>query len=577
MIREQIAEALEAKLLPHLPLSQGEIAKLLEYPPDPDMGDAALPCFTLAKTLRQSPQQIAIKLAEELSHPDWIAEAAGPYLNFRLNRQGHVSALLERLESGSFGKPDIGEGERVIIDMSSPNIAKPFGIGHLRSTMIGNALYRILRETGHETISVNHLGDWGTQFGKMITAWLRWGGEKAPDNANEDTSIIKKYLELYVRFHDEAESQPELEDEAREWFKRLEQGDELAHSLWLGFVDESLKEFHKLYDRLGVSFDHFLGESFYNDKMEPVLDQLKEKGLLEESDGAMVVGLEEFGMPPCIMVKSNGTSIYATRDLATALYRRNEMKGDTLLYVVGGEQALHFKQVFHVLGKMGFEWSSECKHIPFGLMRMEGQKMSTRRGKVLFLEDVLNEAVDRARELIQSKSPGLANADAVAEAIGVGAVVFGDLKNTRTLDVDFSLQEVLNFDGETGPYLQYTYARTSSIIRKAAMASAPGTSDSASTKTLDYALMENDHAWDLAVTLSKYEEALIQAASRYEPSVLARYLLDLAQSFNRFYHHIKVLSGTEEEQAAKIKLVRAVGQTLGRGLNLLGLQTPEEI
>ncbi len=583
MIREQLAEELETKL----PMTRDEIVKLLEYPPNPDMGDAALPCFTLAKTMKQSPQHIAMKLAEELTHPDWIAEAAGPYLNFRLNRQSYASALLERIQNGSFGKPDIGKGERVIIDMSSPNIAKPFGIGHLRSTMIGNALYRILRETGYETISVNHLGDWGTQFGKMITAWLRWGGETPqndnPKNANEDTSVIKKYLELYVRFHDEAQRKPELEDEAREWFKRLEQGDETAHSLWLGFVDESLKEFRKLYERLGVSFDHYLGESFYNDKMEPVLEQLKVKGLLEESDGAMVVSLEEFGMPPCIMVKSNGTSIYATRDLATALYRRNEMKADTLLYVVGGEQALHFKQVFHVLGKMGFEWSRECKHIPFGLMRMEGQKMSTRRGKVLFLEDVLNEAVDRARELIRSKSPGLANADAVAEAIGVGAVVFGDLKNTRTLDVDFSLQEVLNFDGETGPYLQYTYARTASIVKKAAgsfmnkEADAPKRGFADNEIVADFSLMENHFAWDVAVTLDKYEEALVQAASRYEPSVLARYLLELAQSFNRFYHHIKVLSGTEEEQAAKIKLVRAVGQTLGRGLNLLGLQTPEEI
>ncbi|MHA7965467.1 arginine--tRNA ligase [Paenibacillus sp. CAU 1782] len=609
MIREQIAEALEGKL----PLSRAEIAKLLEYPPNPEMGDAALPCFTLAKTMRQSPQQIAMNLAGELAHPEWIAEAAGPYLNFRLKRQNYASALLEQIESSSFGKPDIGKGERVIIDMSSPNIAKPFGIGHLRSTMIGNALYRILKETGHETISVNHLGDWGTQFGKMITAWLRWGGNPLNTNGavDEAPSTIKKYLELYVRFHDEVENTPELEEEAREWFKRLEQGDDTAHSLWLGFVDESLKEFRKLYNRLDVSFDHYLGESFYNDKMEPVLDQLKEKGLLQESDGAMVVGLEEFGMPPCIMVKSNGTSIYATRDLATALYRRNEMKADTLLYVVGGEQALHFKQVFHVLGKMGFEWSSQCKHIPFGLMRMEGQKMSTRRGKVLFLEDVLNEAVDRAKELIQSKSPNLVNPDAVAEAIGVGAVVFGDLKNTRTLDVDYSLQEVLNFDGETGPYLQYTYARTASIVRKAGNAAMTGTVDltsvttaddalinkgatastlasmnngaaaanhaTTSATTADYSLMDNDHVWDLAVTLGKYEEALIQAASRYEPSVLARYLLDLAQSFNRFYHHIKVLSGTEGEQASKIKLVRAVGQTLGRGLNLLGLKTPEEI
>ncbi|MHA6480820.1 arginine--tRNA ligase [Paenibacillus sp. strain BS8-2] len=561
-------------LAPLLPLAEDEIAAMLEYPPNDELGDVALPCFILAKSMRQSPALIAQKLADQLNqlnHPAFRAEAVGPYLNFKLNRPAFAEELLLRTTpSEDFWRPNVGNGKRVIIDMSSPNIAKPFGIGHLRSTMIGNAIYRILRETGHDTVKVNHLGDWGTQFGKMIVAYLRWGN---PEAIAASDNVTKDYLALYVKFHEEAEHHPELEVEAREWFRKLEGGDPQATALWREMIGESLKQFNKLYDRLGVTFDHVLGESFYNDKMGAVVDSLREQGLLEESDGALVVRLDETGMPPCLLVKSDGTSIYATRDLATALYRRDQMNGEQLLYVVGGEQALHFQQIFRVLEKMDPAWQDRCRHISFGLMMMDGQKMSTRRGKVLFLEDVLNEAVQQAKNVIEAKNPSLAGKDAVAEAVGIGAVVFGDLKNTRTLDVNFSLQEVLNFDGETGPYLQYTYARTSSILRKADAASG----DVPTSGEADFELAINEYAWALLKLIGHYPSRLRQAAQRYEPSVLARYLLELAQAFNRFYHHVKVLDGSAAEQAFKLKLVRSSAEALRKGLNLLGLQALEEL
>ncbi|WP_179215712.1 arginine--tRNA ligase [Paenibacillus sp. MY03] len=632
MIKEKLVDA----LAPLLSLAKEEMTSLLEFPPSDELGDLALPCFVLAKKLKQSPGQIAAALADTIVHPLFRAEAAGPYLNFKLNRSAFGAELLERTQSETFWRPNIGEGKRVVIDMSSPNIAKPFGIGHLRSTMIGNAIYRMLSEVGYDTVNVNHLGDWGTQFGKMIVAYLKWGDASAIRASDNPT---KDYLSLYVKFHEEAERHPELEDEAREWFRKLETGDSLATELWRDMIGESLKQFNKLYERLGVTFDHVLGESFYNDKMEPVIQKLRGQGLLEESDGALVVRLDEFGMPPCLLVKSNGTSIYATRDLATAIYRRDVMGASQLLYVVGGEQSLHFEQVFRVLGKMDDAWEERCKHVPFGLMRMEGQKMSTRKGKVLFLEDVLNEAVAQARRIIEEKNPALRDKEAAAEAIGIGAVVFGDLKNTRTLDVDFSLADVLNFEGETGPYLQYTYARMASIQRKAAAAgfthanadsdaeavanvdvdveADPGSVASsgagssayanvdrdAGTSDVDVAMLlasppssssdtsnggtgpvyggfgtaEHDQVWPLLKQISFYPARLAQAAERHEPSVLARYLLELAQSFNRFYHHVKVLDGSAQEQVFKLEVVRAASKALSNGLALLGVRTLEEL
>lgn len=564
MLKEKIA----ASLAEHCALSIQQIAELLEFPPNEQLGDVAFPCFALSKLMKQSPAQIAGQLAATLPESSqWTISAAGPYLNFKFNR---AAAIEQFVLDGGARIPEIGGGKRVIIDMSSPNIAKPFGIGHLRSTMIGNALYNLLRKVGYDTVNVNHLGDWGTQFGKMITAYLKWG-----DPAGKAEDPIKAYLELYVRFHEEAGLQPELETEAREWFVKLESGDPEANRYWRMFIEDSLAAFNKLYDRLGVSFDHYLGESFYNDKMDAVVDRLNRQGLLEESDGALVVRLDEEGLPPCIIKKSDGTSIYATRDLATAIYRHDQMQGNELLYVVGAEQSLHFRQLFLVLGRMGFDWAKECKHIPFGLMLMDGQKMSTRRGKVVFLEDVLDEAAAHALRIIEEKNPNLAGKANVAEAVGVGAVIFGDLLHSRLHEVNFSLEDVVNFEGETGPYVQYTYARTQSLLRRAGsgVPVEPGQHADAA----DYHYAEGDQSWQLAKALMRYPDALAQAAQRYEPSILARYLIELAQTFNRFYHHEKIITGNTAEQAAKLALVRLTAETLEDGLKLLGVNALKEM
>ncbi|GLX68827.1 arginine--tRNA ligase [Paenibacillus glycanilyticus] len=562
MLKEIIAAALADYCSP---LTGQQILDLLEFPPNDQLGDVAFPCFALSKTMKQSPNQIAVQLADSLPSGQWTTEAAGPYLNFKFNR----AAIAEQLaQDGGARIPEIGNGKRVIIDMSSPNIAKPFGIGHLRSTMIGNALYNLLRKVGYDTVNVNHLGDWGTQFGKMITAYLHWGNP-----ADKADDPIKAYLELYVRFHEEAKLQPDLETEAREWFVKLEAADPDARRYWSMFIEDSLAAFNKLYDRLGVSFDHYLGESFYNDKMDAVVEQLSQRGLLEESDGALVVRLDDEGLPPCIIKKSDGSSIYATRDLATAIYRQEQMGGEELLYVVGAEQSLHFRQLFLVLERMGYGWADQCKHIPFGLMLMDGQKMSTRRGKVVFLEDVLDEAAAHALRIIEEKNPSLSGKAEVAEAVGVGAVIFGDLLHSRQHEVNFSLEDVVNFEGETGPYVQYTYARTQSLLRKAGCsAGIPKELEAA-----DFSHASGDYAWQLVKALLRYPEVLAQAAARYEPSVVARYLIDLAQTFNRFYHHEKIITGYTAEQDAKLALVQLTAECLEDGLKLLGLKALKEM
>ncbi|MFM9277222.1 arginine--tRNA ligase [Paenibacillus jiagnxiensis] len=564
-------------------LSEHELLQLLEQPPNPEWGDAALPCFVFAKSRRMSPQNVAAELAVALDQTHGVsAEAAGPYVNLKLDPAVYAPALLEQIGADGFGKLDLGQGKRVAIDMSSPNIAKPFGIGHLRSTVIGAALYRLLREAGYETISVNHLGDWGTQFGKQITAYKRWGKDEelAKDPIGES-------LKLYVRFHDEAEQDPSLETEARDWFRRLEEGDSEAHRLWRYFVDISMQEFNRMYKRLGVTFDHVLGESFYNDKMRPVVEELSSLGLLEESEGAMVVRLDDEGMPPCLILKTDGTTIYPTRDLATAIYRRKEMKADRLLYVVGAEQKLHFQQVFAVLGKMGAAWAVQCEHVPFGLMRFEGKKMSTRRGKVIMLNEVLDEAVSRAMAVIQEKNPDLFDKQTVAEQVGIGAVIFGDLKNNRINEVDFSLEDALRFDGETGPYVQYTHARIKSVLNrlkgqhaggeadlntglKAGLNTGPNTEQQIS---VGHTGQLGEAGWSLLKQLSRYPEALERAVNRLEPWVMARFALDTAQSFNRFYHHERI----EDGGPLRLLITELTAELLARSLRLLGLHAPNQM
>lgn len=548
----------------HLPLPEDKIKEMLEIPPNPKMGDLAFPCFTLAKELRKAPPIIAQELADKLSSEIVKAVPTGPYLNFYFDHAALAEEIIAVVAEDGFGEQNIGQGKRVIIEMSSPNIAKPFGIGHLRSTMIGNALYHLYKTLGYDAIRINHLGDWGTQFGKQIVAYKKWG-----DADKIAVDPIQEFLNIYVKFHEEAEAHPELEDEARMWFKKLEDGDSEARALWQYFIDESLKEFKRMYEKLGVEFDHYMGESFYSDKMSAVVAALKEKGLLEESDGAQVVRLDEEDMPPCIILKSDGSTIYATRDLATAIYRHDQLHAEEIIYVVGAEQSLHFRQVYSVLKKMGHEWAAGCEHVAFGLMKFEGRKLSTRRGHVIFLEEVLDEAVERARQIIEEKNPSLPDKEAVADAVGIGAIIFGDLKNTRIHEVNFSLDEALNFDGETGPYVQYTFARTQSVIERAG--------EQPTSTNISGNHIAGDEAWQLLKNLISYPEVLERALERNEPSVLARYLIELAKDYNRFYHHERILVDDAAERNTKLYLTALTGQILQKGLHILGIKTPSKI
>lgn len=565
MLTKKIAQILDL----HVDMTAQEIESMLEQPPHPEMGDVAFPCFLLAKSLKKSPAIIAAELAASIQESGVTAEAAGPYVNFFFQRSTAAEAIFAQLSHPDYGKLSIGEGKKVVIDMSSPNIAKPFGVGHLRSTVIGAALYRMYQIAGYSVENVNHLGDWGTQFGKQIAAYKRWG-----DDEKLEKEPIKESLNLYVKFHDEEEHDRSLGPEAREWFRKLEQGDEEAIRLWNYFVKISMQEFERMYKRLGVDFDHVLGESFYIDKTAGIVTKLQESGLLIESDEALVVPLEEEGMPPCLIIKQDGTTIYPTRDLATAFYRREEMGADEILYVVGAEQKLHFQQVFAVLRKLGESWAEDCIHVPFGLMKFEGRKMSTRRGKVVFLEEVLDEAVQRASEIIKSKNPNLPNAEEVAEQVGIGAIVFGDLKNHRLNEVDFSLEEALSFEGETGPYVQYTYARIQSLLTKAQEIVPQG--NARSYIALDK-ISISDAAWNLLKHLSRYPEYLEKAIRLKEPSVLARYVIDTAQLFNRLYHQERILDGKPQELEYKLYIAQVTGEQIHQILTLLGVKTPERM
>ncbi|KPV45449.1 arginine--tRNA ligase [Alicyclobacillus ferrooxydans] len=545
-----------------------EIAGLVEYPPNPDLGDLALPCFRFAKQLRKAPTEIAKEVAAVLTESGNFKDVAvaGGYVNVYV-AQGAVAkevvGALRTEPQNLFAEKRL-IGDSAAIDYSSPNIAKPFGVGHLRSTMIGHAIANLLREDGSRVIGINHLGDWGTQFGKNIAAYRMWGDEETVRK-----NPTRELLELYVRFHAEAEKHPALDDEARAWFKRLEDGDEEARSLWQWFIDESLKAFQATYDRLGVHHEQVLGESFYNDKMDAVVEELKEKGLLTESEGAEVVDLSAYDLPPCIIRKSDGATIYATRDLAAALYRHDVLGGNRLIYVVGAEQTLHFQQVFKVLELMGREWAKDCRHVAFGMMKYNGERLSTRRGKVVYLEDVLEKAVAEARRIIDEKNPELPNKDDVAEAIGIGAVVFNDLKNYRMHDVDFRYEDVLNFDGETGPYVQYTHARACSVLRKA------GVKDNFDSSSASDVVLQPSE-WRLIVEMNKANEMFERAIDQLDPSLIARLVLDVCHAFNRFYHDVPILGAdTESEKEFRLELTDASRRFIAYCLNLLGLRAPE--
>jgi arginyl-tRNA synthetase len=438
-------------------------------------------------------------------------------------------------------------------------------MGHLRSTVIGNAIAYIMEKLGYKPVRINHLGDWGTQFGKLIVAYRLWGDEEKVKEAP-----IKELLSLYVRFHEEAENDPSLEDQGREWFKKLEDGDPEAMHLWKWFREESLKEFMKIYDLMNVSFDSTHGEAFYNDKMDRIVTLLEEKGLLTESDGALVVSLDEYDLPPSLIKKSDGATLYATRDLAAALYRYETYNFAKALYVVGNEQRLHFQQLFKVLGKMGFPWAADMHHVPFGMMLKDGKKMSTRKGKVVLLEEVLAQAIADVQKVIEEKNPTLANKEEVARQVGVGAVIFHDLKNFRQNDVNFSWEEMLTFEGETGPYVQYTHARACSLLRK-------GNYQPGNAAALAEGALDSKEAWAIVTLLNAFPEVVQRAGDNFDPSQIGKYVIDLAQSFNKFYANVRILAEEEAVKAARLQLVAAVVIVLKEGLRLLGLAAPEEM
>lgn len=562
-IKDTIAQAIHEQLVQ---LSHEQIYDMLEYPPNPEMGDMALPCFKLSKILKKPPMQIAQELASKISNMEFIekAEAVSGYLNFFFNKPRFIEQTLKRIlsEQEKYGSQPIGEGKTIVIDYSAPNIAKPFHVGHLRSTVIGNSLRKIFEFMGYKCIGINHLGDWGTQFGKLIVAYKRWGKKE-----EVEAQGIKELMRLYVKFHEEAEKDPKLEDEARSWFACMEKGDSEALRLWQWFKDISLKEFQKVYDLLGVHFDSYAGESFYNDKMDAVIEELKQKNLLKESEGALIVDLEEYGMPPCMILKKDGSSLYATRDIAAAIYRKKTYNFHKCIYVTGAAQSLHFQQWFKVIELMGYEWAKDLIHVPFGLVSLGGEKLSTRKGKVVLLEDILSEAIKKTLEIIQSKNPELENKEEVARHMGVGAVIFSDLYSNRIKDVSFSWDEVLNFDGETGPYVQYTHARCCSVIRKAC--------DDPNNFNPD--MLQTKEEYQLCKTLYQFPEKVMLALTQLEPSIIARYLVDVAQDFNRFYHEHPILVDDQQLKAARLALVKATRITLANGLRLLGLKPLERV
>jgi arginyl-tRNA synthetase len=567
--KQQVAEKIASALvnLGVEEFSAEKVRDMLETPPNPAMGDIAFPCFQLAKALRKAPPMIAGELAGQISGaPLSQVQAVGPYVNLFLDQQSVAKEVVGTIlaQGSAYGDRNIGQGRHVPIDLSSPNIAKPFSMGHLRSTVIGNALANIMEKHGYKPVRINHLGDWGTQFGKLIVAYKKWGDEE-----KVKAEPIKELLQLYVRFHEEAEKDPTLEDLGREWFKKLEDGDEEAKRLWQWFRDESLKEFMKIYELMGVHFDSFHGEAFYNDKMDRVVAMLEEKGLLVESEGALVVPLDEYDMPPCLIKKSDGATLYATRDLAAALYRHETYDFAKALYVVGGEQRLHFQQLYKVLEKMGFEWAKEMYHVPFGMMLKDGKKMSTRKGKVVLLEEVLAQAIEDVLKVIEEKNPTLVNKEAVARQVGVGAVIFHDLKNFRLNDINFSWEEMLTFEGETGPYVQYTHARACSLLRKGGYQ--PG------EVKLAEGSLDSKEAWAVITLLNSFPEVIDRARENFDPSQIGKYVIDLAQQFNKFYANVRILAEEDAIKASRLQLVAAVVVVLKEGLRLLGLQAPEEM
>ena len=545
-------------------LDQDAILNLLEQPKSSDLGDIAFPAFSLAKVERKAPQAIAADIAEKIDQSAFEkVVATGPYVNFFLDKSKISDQVIKSvIEAGAdYGQQDEGHGENITIDLSSPNIAKPFSVGHLRSTVIGDALSNIFRKMGYNTIKINHLGDWGKQFGLLMVAYKKWGSKEAVE-----ANPIDELLKLYVRINAEIENDPELDEEGRKWFKKLEDGDPEATELWQWFRDESLVEFNRIYKLLGVEFDSLNGEAFYNDKMDEGVKILEDKGLLKESKGASIVELDDVNLPPAMIKKSDGATLYITRDIATAIYRARTYNFVKNIYAVGQEQSNHFRQLKAVLKKMGFDWSDDMVHVDFGLVTKNRQKLSTRKGNIILLEPTLQEAISRAKAQIEEKNPELENKEEVAHAVGVGAVKFYDLKTDRRNGYDFDLEAMVSFEGETGPYVQYAYARIQSILRKANFT--PSTDAT-------YSLSEPE-SWEIIKLLQDFSRVVKRAAENYDPSLIAKYAINLAQAFNKYYAHTRILDESPERES-RLALSYSTAVVLKEALRLLGVDAPEKM
>ncbi len=549
-------------------LSQDDIYKMIEVPANSSMGDYAFPCFKLAKELRKAPPIIAKELAENLNKADWVSniENINAYVNFFIDKSLLVKEILDEVlaKGDKYGMAETLEKGNVVIDYSSPNIAKPFHVGHLRSTVIGHSLYRIFEALGYHCIGVNHLGDWGTQFGKLIVAYKKYSSKEEVEQKG-----ISELLRIYVLFHDEAKEHPEMDQEARDYFTKMEKGDEEALALWKWFKEVSLNEFQRVYDMLGVTFDSYNGEAFYNDKMEAAIKELEDKGLIEISEGAKIVRLDDENMAPCLITKNDGSSLYATRDITAAKYRKETYDFKKCIYVTALQQNLHFAQWFKVIEKMSYDWAGDLVHVPFGMVSMEGGKLSTRSGNVIFLEDILKEAVDKTRSIIEEKNPQLPNKEDVAQKVGIGAVIFDDMYNNIIKDIQFSWERVLNFDGETGPYVQYTHARACSVLKKAGL-----DLDAIPRFEIDYSVISDDATVGITKELADFNSVIKAAAENYEPSYIARYAVDLAQAFNKFYHDNPILVDEKKLKESRLSVVAATKYTLKNALYLLGIDAP---
>ena len=564
IVSEKSLEAIKTAF-PEAVISVDDLAGMLEYPPDTTMGDLALPCFKLSKVLRRSPVQIAQIVAEKLCDPAIKkAEAVNGYLNISISDEYLCSVLCDEvLTNGDrYGSADFGKGKTVVLDYSSPNVAKPFHIGHLGTTVIGHSLKKLHEFVGYDCVGINYLGDWGTQFGKMIVAYKKWGDRDAINEGG-----IDKLVELYVKFHHAAEEDPALNDEARAEFHKLELGDEEDIALWKWFIEISVAEYKKTYAQLGIEFDSYKGESFYTDKMPAQVQKLRDMNLLKIDDGASIVDLEEYNMPPCLILKRDGSTLYPTRDIAAAVYRKQTYDFDKAIYVTSAGQSLHFAQWFKVVELMQYDWHNKLVHVPYGTVSINGAKLATRTGNVILLKDLFAQAIEKVSEIMDEKNPNLENKEKVAEAVGVGAIVFYYLSSNRIRDINFVLEDALSFDGNTGPYVQYTYARTCSLIEKA--------KDRELGSEMAFT---SDDERELVKTLARFPEKVLEALDLYEPSVVTRYILDVATAFNRFYHNCQILSATDANVlSTRVALTKATNYVLGNAFELICLKKTEKI